>query len=63
MDDRNGMHARIDALLREVSVTFVLGPDALRSWHPLIRSWVIDAATFEVWVGGDARYRSVRPSR
>jgi beta-glucosidase len=34
------------------TVEFVLGPDALRYWHPLERTWVIDAATFDVWVGG-----------
>jgi beta-glucosidase len=36
------------------TVEFVLGPDELRYWHPLERTWVIDAATFDVWVGGDA---------
>jgi beta-glucosidase len=35
------------------TVEFALGPDQLRYWHPLERSWVIDAATFDVWVGGD----------
>ena len=34
------------------TVEFALGPDALRYWHPLERTWVIDAATFDVWVGG-----------
>lgn len=36
------------------TVEFGLGPDELRYWHPLERAWVIDAATFDVWVGGDA---------
>jgi beta-glucosidase len=35
------------------TVEFGLGPDELRYWHPLERTWVIDAATFDVWVGGD----------
>ena len=34
-------------------VTFNLGPDELRYWHPLERDWGIDVATFDVWVGGD----------
>jgi beta-glucosidase len=34
------------------TVEFELGPDELRYWHPLERTWVIDAATFDVWVGG-----------
>jgi beta-glucosidase len=36
------------------TVAFALGPDELRYWHALERGWVIDAATFDVWVGGDA---------
>jgi beta-glucosidase len=36
------------------TVAFRLGPDELRYWHPLERDWVIDTATFDVWVGGDA---------
>jgi beta-glucosidase len=36
------------------TVAFALGPAELRYWHPLERDWVIDAATFDVWVGGDA---------
>ena len=35
-------------------VEFALGPDELRYWHPLDRDWMIDAATVDVWVGGDA---------
>ncbi|MCC6792306.1 MAG: glycoside hydrolase family 3 C-terminal domain-containing protein [Thermomicrobiales bacterium] len=33
---------------------FTLGPDELRYWHALERAWVIDPATFDVWVGGDS---------
>lgn len=36
------------------TIEFVIGPDELRYWHPLARTWVIDAATFDLWVGGDA---------
>ena len=36
------------------TVTFTLGPDELRYWHALQREWVQDAATFDVWAGGDA---------
>jgi beta-glucosidase len=36
------------------TVEFALGPAELRYWHPLERDWVTDAATFDVWVGGDA---------
>ncbi|HEY0737209.1 MAG TPA: beta-glucosidase BglX [Herpetosiphonaceae bacterium] len=35
------------------TVEFALGPDELQYWHPLERTWVIDAAMFDVWVGGD----------
>jgi beta-glucosidase len=35
------------------TVEFVLGPDQLRYWHPLERDWALDAAMFDVWVGGD----------
>jgi beta-glucosidase len=37
------------------TVTFTLGPDELRYWHALERDWVIDAATYDVWVGADSR--------
>ncbi|MDQ4099755.1 MAG: beta-glucosidase BglX [Chloroflexota bacterium] len=36
------------------TIEFVLGSDELRYWHPLERDWVIDAAHFDVWVGGDS---------
>jgi beta-glucosidase len=36
------------------TVELTLGPDELRYWHPLERDWVIDAKTFDVWVGGDS---------
>jgi beta-glucosidase len=36
------------------TVELSLGPRELRYWHALERDWVIDAATFDVWVGGDS---------
>jgi beta-glucosidase len=33
---------------------FALGPAELRYWNAAERDWVIDAATFDVWVGGDS---------
>lgn len=36
------------------TVTFTLGPDELRYWNAAERDWVLDAATFDVWVGGDS---------
>ena len=33
---------------------FELGPDELRYWNAATRDWVIDAATFDVWIGGDS---------
>ena len=36
------------------TVRFALGPDELRYWNAAARDWVIDAATFDVWVGGDS---------
>jgi beta-glucosidase len=36
------------------TVEFTLGPDELRYWNAAARDWVIDAATFDVWVGGDS---------
>jgi len=35
-------------------VRFPLGPDQLRHWNAAARDWVVDAATFDVWVGGDS---------
>ena len=36
------------------SLSFTLGPDELRYWNAAARDWVQDAATFDVWVGGDS---------
>jgi beta-glucosidase len=35
------------------TVQFELGPGELRYWNAAARDWVIDAATFDVRVGGD----------
>ena len=31
-----------------------LGPAELRYWNAAVRDWVLDASTFDVWVGGDS---------
>jgi len=36
------------------AVSFTLGPAELRHWNAAARDWVIDASTFDVWVGGDS---------
>ena len=36
------------------TVQFALGPGELRYWNAASRDWVIDATTFDVWVGGDS---------
>ncbi len=36
------------------TVRFALGPAELRYWNAAARDWVIDAAAFDVWVGGDS---------
>ena len=36
------------------TVQFALGPAELRYWNAATRDWVIDTATFDVWVGGDS---------
>ena len=36
------------------TVQFTLGPAELRYWNAAARDWVIDASTFDVWVGGDS---------
>jgi beta-glucosidase len=38
-------------------VEFTLGPEELRYWNAAARDWVIDAATFDAWVGGDSTAR------
>ncbi|HEY0375189.1 MAG TPA: glycoside hydrolase family 3 N-terminal domain-containing protein [Amnibacterium sp.] len=35
-------------------VEFQVGPDARRYWNAAARDWVLDPATFDVWVGGDS---------
>jgi beta-glucosidase len=39
-------------------VQFTLGPDDRRYWSITARDWVLDASTFDVWVGGDSTARS-----
>ncbi len=36
------------------TVTFSVGPDERRYWNAARRDWVLDAAMFDVWVGGDS---------
>ena len=36
------------------TVRFTLGPAELRYWSAAGHDWVLDAATFDVWVGGDS---------
>ncbi|MFI5915091.1 glycoside hydrolase family 3 N-terminal domain-containing protein [Dactylosporangium sp. NPDC051541] len=35
-------------------VTFTVGPQERRYWHAAVRDWVLDATTFDVWVGGSS---------
>jgi beta-glucosidase len=35
-------------------VEFRIGPEHRRYWHPAVRDWALDAATFDVWVGGSS---------
>jgi beta-glucosidase len=35
-------------------VQFSLGPAELRYWSAALRDWIVDASTFDVWVGGDS---------
>ncbi len=37
------------------TVTFQLGPDALRYWSTSASGWVQDAAGFDLWVGADSQ--------
>jgi beta-glucosidase len=37
------------------TVEFGIGPDERRYWNAAVRDWVLDAATFDVYVGGDSR--------
>jgi beta-glucosidase len=36
------------------TVQFTLGPAELRYWSAAVRDWVIDASTFDLFVGGDS---------
>jgi beta-glucosidase len=36
------------------SIDFTIGPDELRYWNAGVRDFVLDASTFDVWVGGDS---------
>jgi len=36
------------------TVEFGIGPDELRYWNAAVRDFVLDASTFDVWVGGDS---------
>jgi beta-glucosidase len=36
------------------TIQFTLGPAELRYWNAAVRDWVLDASTFDVWVGGDS---------
>jgi beta-glucosidase len=35
------------------TLRFPVGPAERRYWNAAVRDWVLDAATFDVWVGGD----------
>jgi len=37
------------------TVRFEIGPAERRYWNAAVRDWVLDAAHFDVWVGGDSR--------
>jgi beta-glucosidase len=39
------------------TVEFTLGPDELGYWNAATHDWVLDAATFDAWVGGDSNAR------
>ena len=36
------------------TLRFPVGPDERRYWNAAVRDWVLDASTFDVWVGGDS---------
>ena len=36
------------------TVEFSIGPNELRYWNAGVRDFVLDASTFDVWVGGDS---------
>jgi beta-glucosidase len=36
------------------TLSFTVGPAERRYWNAAVRDWVLDASTFDVWVGGDS---------
>ena len=36
------------------TLSFQIGPDERRYWNAAVHDWVIDASTFDMWVGGDS---------
>jgi beta-glucosidase len=36
------------------TVEFAIGPRERRYWNAAVKDWVLDATTFDVWVGGDS---------
>jgi beta-glucosidase len=38
----------------ERRVRFTIGPEQRRYWHAARRDWVLDASTFDVWIGADS---------
>jgi beta-glucosidase len=36
------------------TVTFTVGPDQLRYWNAAVRDHVVEASTYDLWVGGDS---------
>jgi len=45
------------------TLRFAIGPDELRYWNAAARDWVVDASTFDVWVGGASATRSTTQFR
>ena len=43
------------------TVRFSVGPAELSYWNAASRDWVLDASTFDVWVGGDCTAQPRRP--
>jgi beta-glucosidase len=38
----------------DLTVDFTVGPVQRRYWNAGVRDFVLDASTFDVWVGGDS---------
>ena len=36
------------------TLSFRVGPDERRYWNAAVRDWVVEASTFDLWVGGDS---------